>query len=71
MGQLNSFRVNRESRLLFPTPESPINTTVEGKSRREGREEKMRQASLYTVRVMGEVGVGLYVLIDPINVDIA
>lgn len=31
----------------------------------------MRQASLYTVRVMGEVGVGLYVLIDPINVDIA
>jgi len=26
--KLNSFRVNRESRLDFPTPESPIKTTV-------------------------------------------
>ena len=25
---VNSFLVNRESRLLFPTPESPIKTTV-------------------------------------------
>ena len=25
--RLNSFRVNLERRLLFPTPESPINTT--------------------------------------------
>lgn len=25
--RLNSFRVNRESRLDFPTPESPIRTT--------------------------------------------
>lgn len=28
--RLNSFRVNRESRLDFPTPLSPIKTTVEG-----------------------------------------
>lgn len=26
--KLNSFLVNLESRLLLPTPESPINTTV-------------------------------------------
>lgn len=26
--RLNSFLVKRESRLLFPTPESPIRTTV-------------------------------------------
>ena len=26
--KLNSFRVNLERRLLFPTPESPISTTV-------------------------------------------
>ncbi len=26
--RLNSLRVNRERRLDFPTPESPINTTV-------------------------------------------
>lgn len=25
--RLNSLRVNRDKRLLFPTPESPINTT--------------------------------------------
>ncbi len=28
--RLNSFRVNRESRLDFPTPLSPIKTTVGG-----------------------------------------
>ena len=27
LSRLNSFRVKRESKLLFPTPESPINTT--------------------------------------------
>lgn len=26
--KLNSFRVNRDSKLLLPTPESPINTTL-------------------------------------------
>jgi hypothetical protein len=26
--RLNSFRVNRDSRLVLPTPESPINTTT-------------------------------------------
>ena len=26
--KLNSLRVNRDNRLLFPTPESPISTTV-------------------------------------------
>ena len=30
LSKLNSFLVNRESRLDFPTPESPINTTREG-----------------------------------------
>ena len=30
--RLNSLRVNRESRLDFPTPESPISTTEEGVS---------------------------------------
>ena len=28
LSKLNSFLVNRASKLLFPTPESPINTTV-------------------------------------------
>jgi len=28
LSKLNSFRVKRDNRLLFPTPESPINTTV-------------------------------------------
>lgn len=28
--KLNSFLVNRDNKLLFPTPESPINTTVTG-----------------------------------------
>lgn len=27
LSRLNSFRVNRDKRLLFPTPESPIRTT--------------------------------------------
>ena len=27
LSRLNSFRVKRERRLLFPTPESPIRTT--------------------------------------------
>jgi hypothetical protein len=27
LSRLNSFRVNLESKLLFPTPESPISTT--------------------------------------------
>jgi hypothetical protein len=27
LSKLNSFRVNRDNRLLFPTPESPISTT--------------------------------------------
>ena len=30
LSKLNSFRVNRDKRLLFPTPESPISTTGEG-----------------------------------------
>lgn len=30
LSRLNSFLVNRESRLDFPTPESPINTTGRG-----------------------------------------
>ena len=29
--KLNSFRVNLDRRLLLPTPESPINTTVNTK----------------------------------------
>ena len=31
LSRLNSLRVNRESRLDFPTPESPIRTTGEGR----------------------------------------
>lgn len=30
LSRLNSLRVNRERRLDFPTPESPIRTTVKG-----------------------------------------
>ena len=32
--KLNSFLVNLESRLLLPTPESPINTTIEEKRKK-------------------------------------
>ena len=32
LSKLNSFRVNRESKLDFPTPESPISTTLNRKS---------------------------------------
>ena len=32
LSKLNSLRVNRDSRLLFPTPESPINTTENDQS---------------------------------------
>lgn len=32
---LNSFRVNRDSRLVFPTPDSPISTTAAGRDRAE------------------------------------
>jgi len=28
LSKLNSFRVKRDNKLLFPTPESPINTTA-------------------------------------------
>ena len=38
LSRLNSFLVNRERRLLFPTPESPINTTVWREGERGGRE---------------------------------
>ena len=31
LSRLNSLRVNRERRLDFPTPESPIKTTRKGK----------------------------------------
>lgn len=31
LSRLNSFRVNRDRRLLFPTPESPIRTTEKTK----------------------------------------
>ena len=30
LSKLNSLRVNRDKRLLLPTPESPISTTGEG-----------------------------------------
>ena len=33
--KLNSFLVNLESRLLLPTPESPINTTIEEKRKKK------------------------------------
>ena len=73
LSRLNSFRVNRESRLLFPTPESPINTTVEEKETEretEGGDGK-DEVCLYTVCVMGEVEDRLYILIDPRSVDMA
>ena len=31
LSRLNSLRVKRDSKLLFPTPESPINTTETNK----------------------------------------
>ena len=34
--RLNSLRVNLESRLLLPTPESPIKTTENGKIKIDG-----------------------------------
>lgn len=33
LSRLNSLRVNRERRLDFPTPESPMRTTIEGQVR--------------------------------------
>lgn len=39
LSRLNSFRVKRDSRLLFPTPESPISTTS-GKKERKKKQRK-------------------------------
>ena len=44
LSRLNSFLVNLDSKLLFPTPESPINTT--------GEQTKSRQNQLNIVNIL-------------------
>lgn len=39
LSRLNSFRVNRDRRLLFPTPESPIRTTEKTKKKKKKLDE--------------------------------